>query len=127
MGYEDDDGVKTLTDAAAADRAGFGRRGDQVGITLRLPGLGMGFVLIVGGGGGAGRSWTARAEDGAVVRVGVGVGGGRRADAIGLDGSHHDEEGERQLHGCWSLRVCAETSRAGLFEFALCGNDMKRI
>ena len=72
----------------------------------------MGFVLIVGGGGRAGRSWTARAEDGAVVRVGVG--GGGWTNAIGLDGSHHDEEGDRKLHGCWSLRVCAKRSRAGV-------------
>ena len=76
----------------------------------------MGFVLIVGGGGRAGRSWTACAcaEDGAVVRVGVGVGGGGWTNAIGLDGSHHDEEGDRKLHGCWSLRVCAKRSRAGV-------------
>ena len=65
----------------------------------------MGFVLIVGGGGRAGRSWTARAEDGAVVRVGVG--GGGWTNAIGLDGSHHDEEGDRELHGCVGGKVSA--------------------
>ena len=72
----------------------------------------MGFVLIVGGGGRAGRSWTARAEDGAVVRVGVG--GGGWTNAIGLDGSHHDEEGDRKLHGCWFACLCWEKSSGGV-------------
>ena len=93
MGY-DDDGVKTLTDAAAADRSGFGRRGDQVGIALRLLGMEVGFILIGGGGSG---SWTARAENGAVV--GIGRGRGRRAEAIGHGGLRGDGKiGDEELH-----------------------------
>ena len=82
---DDGDGGReknTLTDAAPADRAGFGH---QVGITL-------GLAFVVGGMFLRG-SWPARAEDGA-----VGGGVGRGADAIGVDGSGHEERCEEKLH-----------------------------